>query len=88
MKPLKGNQGTIKASSRGGFKKNAEKIYHQFGGQGTLLFNGVDGDAEEVSGEKLSNRLQDNRANLFVLNAYKSGEQGDDPFSSVASQLL
>jgi len=58
-------------------------------GEGHLVFEREDGTPHVVSSEELGQALATCRVPLFVLNACQSAEEGEqDPFSSVASQLV
>lgn len=48
----------------------------------------VNGEMELVSAEDLGYYLEEYGVPLFALNACESGQQGDDPYSSVASQVI
>jgi len=64
----------------------------QFGsgeGMGYLVFEKEDGTEDIISSEDLGQALATSKVPLFVLNACQSAEEGkEDPYSSVASQLI
>jgi tetratricopeptide (TPR) repeat protein len=57
-------------------------------GEGVLVFEDVNGNPEIVTAREIAQYLNDCRVPVFVLNACKSGEAGEEPFSSVAGQLV
>ena len=65
---------------------------NQFGTRaerGHLAFEKLDGSADVVNSQDLGQALATCRVPLFVLNACQSAEEGqDDPFASVAAQLV
>src|SRR5262249_21375466 len=58
-------------------------------GAGRLVFETRDGQPDPVPSDALGNALAACKVPLFVLNACQSAEEGrDDPFASVAAQLV
>jgi hypothetical protein len=57
-------------------------------GQGELVFETLDGTPEVVTADRIAQSLQDCRVPVFVLNACKSAQEGEEQFSSVASRLV
>jgi hypothetical protein len=57
-------------------------------GQGELVFETLDGKPEVVTADRIAQSLQDCRVPVFVLNACKSAQEGEEQFSSVASRLV
>ncbi|MGB3402585.1 MAG: tetratricopeptide repeat protein [Microcoleaceae cyanobacterium] len=57
-------------------------------GQGELVFETLDGKPEVVTADCIAQSLQDCRVPVFVLNACKSAQEGEEQFSSVASRLV
>ncbi|MGC1122616.1 MAG: CHAT domain-containing protein [Candidatus Methanofastidiosia archaeon] len=58
------------------------------GKSGYLLFENEKGEEYPVSSEELGQALATCKVPLFVLNACQSAQEGEDPYSSVASQLV
>ncbi|MEH2196343.1 MAG: CHAT domain-containing protein, partial [Nostoc sp.] len=56
--------------------------------QGVLIFEDEQGNEEAVSAREIAQYLTDCRVPIFVLNACKSGQVGEEAFSSVAGQLV
>lgn len=57
-------------------------------GQGLLVFETEEGTAQEILAERIAQSLTDCRVPVFVLNACQSGQEGEEKFSSVATQLV
>ncbi len=56
--------------------------------QGVLVFEDDEGNEQTVSAREIAQYLTDCRVPIFVLNACKSGQVGEEAFSSVAGQLV
>ncbi|MCC5621805.1 tetratricopeptide repeat protein, partial [Nostoc sp. CHAB 5715] len=56
--------------------------------QGVLVFEDEQGNEQAVSAREIAQYLTDCRVPIFVLNACKSGQVGEEAFSSVAGQLV
>ncbi|MEH2371174.1 tetratricopeptide repeat protein [Nostoc sp.] len=56
--------------------------------QGVLVFEDEQGNEQAVSAKEIAQYLTDCRVPIFVLNACKSGQVGEEAFSSVAGQLV
>ncbi|MEH2262299.1 CHAT domain-containing protein, partial [Nostoc sp.] len=56
--------------------------------QGVLIFEDEQGNEQAVSAREIAQYLTDCRVPIFVLNACKSGQVGEEAFSSVAGQLV
>jgi tetratricopeptide (TPR) repeat protein len=56
--------------------------------QGVLVFEDEQGNQQAVSAREIAQYLTDCRVPIFVLNACKSGQVGEEAFSSVAGQLV
>ncbi len=57
-------------------------------GQGVLVFEAADGSPDIVTAAKIAQNLADCRVPIFVLNACKSAQEGEEKFSSVATRLV
>jgi CHAT domain-containing protein len=57
-------------------------------GQGLLVFEKNDGSPDIVTAAQIAQNLADCRVPIFVLNACKSGQEGEEKFSSVAMRLV
>lgn len=56
--------------------------------QGVLIFEDEQGNEQAVSAREIAQYLTDCRVPIFVLNACKSGQVGEEAFSSMAGQLV
>ncbi|UKP00070.1 CHAT domain-containing protein [Nostoc sp. UHCC 0870] len=56
--------------------------------QGVLVFEDDEGNPQTVNAREIAQYLRDCRVPIFVLNACKSGQVGEEAFSSVAGQLV
>ena len=74
----------------GDFDSNSLGFQHTLGaaGQGLLVFEKNDGSPDIVTAAQLAQNLADCRVPIFVLNACKSGQEGEEKFSSVATRLV
>ncbi|MBE9033125.1 tetratricopeptide repeat protein, partial [filamentous cyanobacterium LEGE 11480] len=86
----KGFYHIVHFDGHGTFDPNAQGMRSSFGsmGQGVLVFEQRDGSEEIVTAERIAQNLQDCRVPIFLLNACKSGQAGEEEFSSVAGQLV
>ncbi len=57
-------------------------------GQGVLVFEAFDGSPQIITAAKIAQNLADCRVPIFVLNACKSAQEGEEKFSSVATRLV
>jgi tetratricopeptide (TPR) repeat protein len=74
----------------GDFDPNSIGFQHTLGaaGQGVLVFEKNDGSPDIVTAAQIAQNLADCRVPIFVLNACKSGQEGEEKFSSVATRLV
>jgi len=74
----------------GDFDPNSIGFQHTLGaaGQGLLVFEKNDGSPDIVTAAQIAQNLADCRVPIFVLNACKSAQEGEDKFSSVATRLV
>jgi len=74
----------------GDFDANSIGFQHTLGaaGQGVLVFEKNDGSPDIVTAAKIAQNLADCRVPIFVLNACKSAQEGEEKFSSVATRLV
>jgi hypothetical protein len=57
-------------------------------GQGELVFEAHDGSPQIISAAQIAQNLADCRVPIFILNACKSAQEGEESFSSVATRLV
>lgn len=74
----------------GDFDPNSQGFQHSFGaaGQGVLVFEAFDGSPQIITAAKIAQNLADCCVPIFVLNACKSAQEGEEKFSSVATRLV
>lgn len=74
----------------GDFDPNSIGFQHTLGaaGQGVLVFEAADGSPQIVTAAQIAQNLADCRVPIFVLNACKSAQEGEEKFSSVATRLV
>ncbi|NEQ69139.1 MAG: tetratricopeptide repeat protein [Symploca sp. SIO2D2] len=74
----------------GDFDPDSTGFQHTLGvaGQGLLVFEKNDGSPDIVTAAQIAQNLADCRVPIFVLNACKSAQEGEENFSSVASRLV
>lgn len=74
----------------GSFNPNAGRQFNLMdaSGQGELVFETLEGEAEVVSADRIAQSLTDCRVPVFVLNACKSAQEGEEEFSSVATRFI
>lgn len=75
----------------GSFKSNSQGRQLSFVGsseQGKLIFETLEGKAEEVNADQIAQSLSGCKVPIFVLNACKSAQEGEEIFTSVASRLI
>jgi tetratricopeptide (TPR) repeat protein len=74
----------------GDFDANSIGFQHTLGGagQGVLVFEKNDGSPDIVTAAQIAQNLADCRVPIFVLNACKSAQEGEEKFSSVATRLV
>ena len=74
----------------GDFDPDSVGFQHSFGqaGQGLLVFEKNDGSPDIVTAEQIAQNLADCRVPIFVLNACKSAQEGEEKFSSVATRFV
>ena len=90
---LNGNKGfyhIVHFDGHGDFDPNSIGFQHTLGtaGQGLLVFEKNDGSPDIVTAAQIAQNLADCRVPIFVLNACKSAQEGEEKFSSVASRLV
>ncbi|HEY9707957.1 MAG TPA: CHAT domain-containing protein, partial [Oculatellaceae cyanobacterium] len=74
----------------GDFDPNSVGFQHTLGaaGQGVLVFEADDGSPQIIPAAQIAQNLADCRVPIFVLNACKSAQEGEEKFSSVATRLV
>jgi hypothetical protein len=74
----------------GDFDPNSIGFQHSLGttGQGLLVFEANDGSPQIITAAQIAQNLADCRVPIFVLNACKSAQEGEEKFSSVATRLV
>ncbi|UJB69113.1 CHAT domain-containing protein [Acaryochloris sp. 'Moss Beach'] len=74
----------------GSFNPNAGRQFNLMdaSGQGELVFETLEGKAEVVSADRIAQSLTDCRVPVFVLNACKSAQEGEEEFTSVATRFI
>jgi tetratricopeptide (TPR) repeat protein len=74
----------------GDFDANSIGFQHTLGaaGQGLLVFEKNDGSPDIVTAAQIAQNLADCHVPIFVLNACKSAQEGEEKFSSVATRLV
>jgi len=86
----KGFYHIVHFDGHGDFDAHSQGWQHQLGstGQGVLVFESLTGEAQIITAAQIAQNLADCRVPLFVLNACKSGQEGEGKFSSVATRLI
>ena len=86
----KGFYHIVHFDGHGDFQADSKTVQTQYGksGEGVLVFEDADGNAEIVTAREIAQYLTDCRVPIFILNACKSGQAGEEAFSSVAGQLV
>ncbi|MEG3863507.1 tetratricopeptide repeat protein [Microcoleus sp. herbarium12] len=86
----KGFYHIVHFDGHGDFQADSKTVQTQYGksGEGVLVFEDNDGKPEIVTAREIAQYLTDCRVPVFILNACKSGQAGEEPFSSVAGQLV
>ena len=86
----KGFYHIVHFDGHGDFDHNSQGFQHSLGGlgQGVLVFENVDGSPQIVTAAQIAQNLADCGVPIFVLNACKSAQEGEDKFSSVATRLV
>lgn len=86
----KGFYHIVHFDGHGDFDPDSTGFKHTLGGagQGVLVFEADDGSPQIVTAEKIAQNLADCGVPIFVLNACKSAEEGEEKFSSVATRLV
>jgi hypothetical protein len=66
----------------GDFEANSTTVQTQYGklGQGVLVFEDAEGNPQIVTAREIAQYLTDCRVPIFLLNACKSGQAGEEPF--------
>ncbi|MBU7029708.1 MAG: tetratricopeptide repeat protein [Theionarchaea archaeon] len=83
----RGYYNVVHFDGHGVFSKSGSLLFG--GGSGYLVFEKEDGTEHTVSSKELGQELATCRVPLFVLNACQSAKEGgENPYSSVASQLV
>ncbi len=86
----KGFYHIVHFDGHGDFQADSKTVQTQYGksGEGVLVFEDNDGKPEIVTAREIAQYLTDCRVPMFILNACKSGQAGEEAFSSVAGQLV
>ena len=86
----KGFYHIVHFDGHGNFQADSKTLQTQYGnlGEGVLVFEDADGNPEIVTAREIAQYLTDCRVPIFILNACKSGQAGEEAFSSVAGQLV
>jgi tetratricopeptide (TPR) repeat protein len=86
----KGFYHIVHFDGHGDFEAGSKTVQTQYGqsGEGVLVFEDADGNPEIVTAREIAQYLTDCRVPIFILNACKSGQAGEEAFSSVAGQLV
>ncbi|NJR25802.1 MAG: CHAT domain-containing protein, partial [Richelia sp. CSU_2_1] len=86
----KGFYHIVHFDGHGDFQADSKIVQTQYGklGEGVLVFEDAGGNPEIVTAREIAQYLNDCRVPVFVLNACKSGQAGEEAFSSVAGQLV
>jgi hypothetical protein len=86
----KGFYHIVHFDGHGDFDPNSQGFQHSLGslGQGVLVFENLDGSPQIVTAAQIAQNLADCGVPIFVLNACKSAQEGEDKFSSVATRLV
>ncbi len=86
----KGFYHIVHFDGHGDFDPNSQGFHHTLGGlgQGVLLFEALDGSPQVVTAAQIAQNLADCGVPIFILNACKSAQEGEDQFSSVATRLV
>jgi len=86
----KGFYHIVHFDGHGDFQADSNTVQTQYGksGEGVLVFEDADGNPEIVTAREIAQYLADCRVPVFILNACKSGQAGEEAFSSVAGQLV
>ncbi|MEG4319834.1 MULTISPECIES: tetratricopeptide repeat protein [unclassified Microcoleus] len=86
----KGFYHIVHFDGHGDFQADSNTVQTQYGnlGEGVLVFEDAGGNPEIVTAREIAQYLTDCRVPVFVLNACKSGQAGEEAFSSVAGQLV
>ncbi len=86
----KGFYHIVHFDGHGDFDPNSKGFHHTLGGvgQGVLVFEALDGSPQVVTAAQIAQNLADCEVPIFVLNACKSAQEGEENFSSVASRLV
>jgi tetratricopeptide (TPR) repeat protein len=74
----------------GDYDPNSIGFQHTLGaaGQGVLVFEAADGSRQIIPAKQIAQNLANCRVPIFVLNACKSAQEGEEKFSSVATRLV
>jgi tetratricopeptide (TPR) repeat protein len=86
----KGFYHIVHFDGHGDFQADSKTVQTQYGksGEGVLVFEDANGNPEIVTAREIAQYLTDCRVPIFILNACKSGQAGEEAFSSVAGQLV
>ncbi len=86
----KGFYHIVHFDGHGDFQADSKTVQTQYGksGEGVLVFEDANGNPEIVTATEIAQYLTDCRVPIFILNACKSGQAGEEAFSSVAGQLV
>ncbi len=86
----KGFYHIVHFDGHGNFDPNSTGFQHTLGaaGQGVLVFEANDGSPQIITAAQIAQNLESCRVPIFILNACKSAQEGEEKFSSVATRLV
>ncbi|MGB3515826.1 MAG: tetratricopeptide repeat protein [Elainellaceae cyanobacterium] len=86
----KGFYHIVHFDGHGDFDPASQGFQHSLGGlgQGVLVFEHPDGSPQVVTAAQIAQSLTDCRVPIFMLNACKSAQEGENSFSSVATRMV
>jgi tetratricopeptide (TPR) repeat protein len=86
----KGFYHIVHFDGHGDFDPKSQGLQHSLGrqGQGVLVFESQDGSPQIITAAQIAQSLTDCRVPMFMLNACKSAQEGEESFSSVATRLV
>jgi hypothetical protein len=86
----KGFYHIVHFDGHGNFDADSTGFQHTLGaaGQGVLVFEADDGSPQIITAAQIAQNLESCRVPIFILNACKSAQEGEEKFSSVATRLV
>lgn len=86
----KGFYHIVHFDGHGSFDPNSQGLQHSLGGdgQGVLIFENLNGTPQIITASQIAQSLVNCRVPIFMLNACKSAQEGEEIFSSVATRLI